>query len=239
MPAHAPDNPVAAQTGNPTVDYTNSGHRLRGVLTPFSVAARRKFYDRFQSAIRPAAEDTILDVGVTPDMSTEDSNYFERWYPYTERITATTIEDASGLEKFFPGLTFVRGDGNRLPFEDKQFDVAFSSAVLEHAGTSEQQRVFLAEMLRVSKRFFLTTPNRWFPMELHTFLPFLHWLPQRTHQSILRRLGQHQWATTETLNLLDEQSLRALFPAGVTPVISSVRSLGFRSHLLAYGESNP
>jgi hypothetical protein len=76
-------------------------------------------------------------------------------------------------------------------------------------------------------------------MELHTFLPFLHWLPQRVHQWIIRRLGQRQWATTETLNLLDERSLRASFPADVTPVVTSVRTFGFRSHLIAYGESHP
>jgi ubiquinone/menaquinone biosynthesis C-methylase UbiE len=136
-------------------------------------------------------------------------------------------------------LTFVLGNGKSLPFEDNQFDIAFSSAVIEHAGTREQQREFVAEILRVSKRFFITTPNRWFPLELHTVLPFLHWLPQRMHQWIIRRLGQSQWATTETLNLLDERSLRALFPADVMPLITTERTFGLRSHLVAYGRSHP
>ena len=26
---------------------------------------------------------------------------------------------------------------------------------------------------------FVTTPNRWFPLEVHTLLPFVHWLPGR------------------------------------------------------------
>lgn len=237
MPGHAPENLLVLESSHQYVDYTNSGHRLRRMFTPFSVGVRRKFYERFQAAISPGADDSILDIGVTPDLSTEDSNYFERWYPYTSRITATSIEDASCLETVFPGLSFFRTDGARLPFDDDQFDVAFSSAVIEHAGTNEQQREFVAEMLRVSKRFFITTPNRWFPLELHTVLPLLHWLPQRAHQWVIRRLGHGQWATTETLNLLDKRSLAALFPAGVTPTISFVRSFGFRSHLIAYGES--
>ena len=166
-------------------------------------------------------------------------NYFERWYPYPEQVTATSIEDASHLKIAHPGLNFVQTSGDKLPFEDRHFDIAFSSAVIEHAGTRDQQRQFLKELLRVSKRFFITTPNRWFPMELHTFLPVLHWLPQRDHQWALRHLGQAPWAITENLNLLDEASLRGLFPKGVVPTISGTRLLGMRSNLVAFGSSIP
>jgi ubiquinone/menaquinone biosynthesis C-methylase UbiE len=237
-PGNTPETLMVVESDDNFVDYTNRGHRFRRMFTPLSVGVRRKFYEQFQKHISPQADDAILDIGVTPDMSTEDSNYFERWYPYTARITATSIEDASCLEAVFPGLNFVRGDGARLPFDDRQFDVAFSSAVIEHAGTTEQQREFVAEMLRVSKRYFITTPNRWFPIELHTVLPLLHWLPQRAHQWIIRRLGQRQWATTDTLNLLGKRSLRALFPPDVMPTMSFVRTFGLRSHLIAFGDSH-
>jgi SAM-dependent methyltransferase len=231
-------NPVTARPdGYDTVDYTNSGRRLRGVLAKFSLVVRRDFYGKFIAEMNPLPGTSILDVGVTPDQTAEDSNYFEQWYPYTEQITATSIEDASCLESQYPGLTFVRTGGDRLPFEDGQFDVAFSSAVIEHVGTREQQQQFLSELMRVSKRFFITTPNRWFPMELHTLLPFVHWLPQRHHQWLLNRTGQAAWAKTENLNLFDESSLRGIFPNGAAPVIAYTRLLGVRSHLIVYGSS--
>lgn len=222
-----------------TIDYTNSERRFRGLITKFALVVRRDFYSMFLATMEPSPDATIIDVGVTPDQSAEDSNYFEKWYPYPEQVTATSIEDASHLKSTYPGLNFVQTAGDQLPFEDRQFDIAFSSAVIEHAGTRDQQRHFLEELLRVSKRFFITTPNRWFPIELHTFLPVLHWLPQRYHQRALRHLGQAPWAKTENLNLLDEASLSALFPRGVVPTISGTRILGVRSNLVAFGSSIP
>jgi len=222
----------------PAVDYTNKEHRLRRVTTGFALRARHRMFESFMESLQPSAATTIVDIGVTPDESTEDSNFLEKWYPYPERITATSIEDASYLESSHPGLTFVRTTGDRLPFDDGQFDIGFSSAVLEHVGDQAHQRRFLDELLRVSKRFFITTPDRRFPVELHTFLPFVHWLPQRHHQRILRALGMTSWARTENLNLLNEHELRALFPAGVVPTIGGPRLLGMRSNLQAFGSSH-
>jgi SAM-dependent methyltransferase len=219
------------------VDYTNSQHRLRRVTTKFALRARRRMYDAFVASLQPSADTTILDVGVTPDQVTEDSNFLEKWYPHAARITATSIEDASHLESKHPGLTFIQTSGEALPFADRQFDIAFSSAVIEHVGDRARQRRFVEEMLRVSKRFFITTPDRRFPIELHTFLPFVHWLPQPQHQRVLRAVGLHSWAKTENLNLLDEHDLRALFPAGVDPEIGGPRLLAMRSNLLAFGSS--
>jgi hypothetical protein len=58
-----------------------------------------------------------------------------------------------------------------------------------------------------------TTPNRRFPIELHTFLPFLHWLPDAQYRGALRLLGQSYFAEVGNLNLLDGSSLLGLFPA--------------------------
>ena len=246
-PGHAASEPrlthpllhAGPETQPDHIDYTNSQHRWRGVITRFNIAGRKKFYQAFMNEMAPTATASILDVGVTPDQSAADSNFFEKWYPHPECITATSIEDASHLADLHPGLTFVQTSGDGLPFEDDQFDIAFSTAVLEHVGDRERQCRFIAELLRVSKRFFITTPNRWYPVELHTYVPFLHWLPQQQHQQILQKLGKEQWATTENLNLLDQRGLRTLFPPGVTPTITGTRLFGLRSNLLAYGASAP
>jgi SAM-dependent methyltransferase len=235
----AHDTPAASSKRQSQIDYTNSQHRWRGVITRFNLAGRQKFYDAFIDSMRPTAQTTILDVGVTPNQTAADSNYFEKWYPHTRQLTATSIEDASHLERTHPGLTFVRTSGDSLPFEDGQFDIAFSTAVIEHVGDRDRQRQFLAELLRVSKRFFLTTPNRWYPVELHTYIPFIHWLPQHHHQRALERLGKRDWATTENLNLLDGKDLLAMFPPDAHPTLSGIRLFGLRSNLIAFGDSQP
>jgi SAM-dependent methyltransferase len=204
-----------------------------------SLRARRLMYSLFERQFRPGPEDDVLDVGVTPDVRLRDSNAFEQFYPFTKRITATSVEDASCLEDVFPGLTFVQTSGPTLPFEDRAFTVAYSSAVLEHVGDRSAQQAFVRELLRVADGFFVAVPNRWFPLELHTMLPVLHWLPRSWHRWILARLGMDFWAQEANLNLLGAGELRALFPAGVPVRIHRHRVLGMTSNLVAYGRSDP
>src|SRR5665213_2406831 len=180
---------MTERTDSIAIDYFSSRHPLRAFASKVALRARRHMYSIFEERIRPARTAKILDVGVTPDQTLPDSNFFENLYPNKQNITATSFEDASNIEERFPGVRFVRTQGSRLPFPDRAFDVVVSFAVLEHAGTRDDQKVFLSELFLVGKRVFLTTPNRWFPVEFHTFLPLLHWLPQPIHQAVLRRLG--------------------------------------------------
>lgn len=222
--------------GENVIDYFGLGSPFLRFKTRQSLRARRAMFDLFVRELGVTASSTVIDVGVTPDRSLEDSNAFERFYPWTNRITATSFEDASVLETEFPGLRFVRTDGVRLPFEDGEFDIAFSSAVLEHVGGEAAQRRYLQELVRVSRQFFLAVPNRWFPLELHTFLPFVHWLPRPWHRGILRVSGR-VWAREENLNLMGARALVRLFPAGTEVTVHKHRLLGMPSNLVAYGRS--
>lgn len=204
---------------------------------PVKLAAyqRRRMFSRFLEEVSIAEEDTILDVGATSDRTYEASNYLEAWYPHKHRVTALGIDDASFLEEQYPGMRFVRASGLDMPFEDRAFDVVHSSAVLEHVGSFENQVRFARECARVARRaIFLTTPNRWFPVEFHTVLPLLHWLPKQTFRAILRSSGMPFFATEENLNLLDAGDLRRI--AGMLPEfdvgVSSVSLGGWPSNLL-------
>jgi SAM-dependent methyltransferase len=226
---------MAEQTQPDSIDYFSSGHPLRGLATKVALRARTAMYDDFMTWAMPTPSDRIIDVGVTPDRELADSNFFERLYPHPAQITATSIEDVSFLEADHPGLRFVQTDGNALPFEDGAFDVAFCSAVLEHVGGEAAQRQFLAELARVARRFYVTTPNRWFPVEVHTFLPLLHWLPKRVHRRLLGLLRMPFWADEANLNLVGADQLRGLFPEGATVEVKRRRLLGFTSNLVARG----
>lgn len=180
---------------------------------PVRIAAhqRRKMYQEFLVQTGVGGADTILDVGATGDRSYDHSNYLEAWYPIKSAITAVGIDDAGFLETVYPGVRFVRADGRALPFADKSFDFVHSSAVLEHVGSSLRQRDFLREAHRVARKgVFLTTPNRWFPVEFHTVLPLLHWLPPPVFRRCLRAMGRDFFALEENLNLLTASGLAGL-----------------------------
>jgi SAM-dependent methyltransferase len=210
--------------------------RLRAIESAASVRSRRNRFDHFMKAVKPQASDLVLDVGVTPDTTRKESNFFEELYPHRDRLTASSVEDASNLENHYPGVRFVRTKGVVLPFDDLQFDVAFSSAVIEHVGDRLQQQRFVSELLRVARCIYILTPSRWFPIDPHTMLPLIHWLPQRYHQQLLRILNQDFWATTEHLNLLSARSLRALFPLSAGVEITALRTLGWPSNLCALAD---
>lgn len=208
------------------------------LASQISVRFREKMFAMFMANMKPDTQDNILDIGVTGDDRYQESNYFERLYPHKIRIVCVGTEDGSYLETKYPGIKFTRIIPQRpLPFKDKEFDIAFSNAVIEHVGNSDNQRAFVNEMLRVSRAFFLTTPNRWFPVEFHTAVPFLHFLPKRIFRKILAALGETYWSKEENLNLLSKKELRALFPKEVKVDIDSVQLLGISTNLVAYGIS--
>jgi Methylase involved in ubiquinone/menaquinone biosynthesis len=173
--------------------------------------ARRKMYQLFLDEVAPSQSEFVLDVGVTSEREYEASNYLEAWLPNKERITAVGLDDASFLETAYPGILFCHADGCELPFRDSAFDVIHSSAVLEHVGGDARQRRFICELARSARRaVFITTPNRWFPIEFHSVLPFVHWLPQSMFRKFLRFIGHADLAEEKNLNLLGRRDVQEL-----------------------------
>ncbi len=192
-----------------------------GVADAISLRSRRRKFALFMETIVPTAETTVLDVGVDDtafgDTASGEAagcatlNFFEELYPWPEQITALGLNEGERFRASYPRVRYVQGDALALPFEDGSFDVVFSNAVIEHVGGPEQQRRFVEESLRVARRAFITTPNRWFPVEVHTRLPFVHWLPEALAHPAYELLRK-PWAKEN--RLLGPGALRDLFPPG-------------------------
>ncbi len=142
-------------------------------------------------------------------------NFFEEHYPWPERITALGLHDGAGFRARYPAIPYTQGDACALPFADGEFDIVFSNAVIEHVGDRERQRQLVSEAVRVGRRVFITTPNRRFPVEAHTRLPVVHWLPDRLAHPAYRAVGK-SFATD--VHLLSKSTLEALFPGRVRVV---------------------
>lgn len=211
---------------------------MRRLASRVSLAVRGQIFHFFMHTMQPNENMLVLDLGVTPDRTLPESNFFEQWYPYTYKIVASSFEDASILVHQYPGLSFVRTGKKELPFADKSFDLVFCSAVLEHAGSQEDQKGLINEILRIGRSFFITTPNRWFPIEFHTILPIIHWFPKSLHRRILHALNLSFWADAQNLNLLCPFSLIQLFPQSCLVHLKKQRLLGLTSNLIVYGTAD-
>lgn len=189
------------------------------VATPRSFAerlvirARDRIYDDFLRLCRPLPGESILDVGVS-DVTGEAANVLERRYPHPERITAVGLGTAEAFRAAFPQVRYQQIEPNQpLPFPDGAFDIATSNAVLEHVGSPEHQRRFAAELLRVGRRVFITVPHRFFPVEHHTAIPFLHWT-DAGFALACRLTGKESWNRPENLILMSRRRLAAAVPPG-------------------------
>jgi len=200
-------------------------------------------YERFTSVVGTRQDYTILDVGVTADRSYSSSNYLEAWHPFRERITAVGIDDASFLKQEYRVLSFVWANVLQLPFRDRSFDVVHSSAVLEHVGNFDNQVRLISECSRVANHaLFMTTPNRWFPVEFHTVLPFVHWLPRSHFRAIMRKTGREFFAEEANLNLMSRNELHRAATAAIDPVawnhrVEVMSLVGWPSNLLLIATS--
>ncbi|MBF0232960.1 MAG: methyltransferase domain-containing protein, partial [Desulfamplus sp.] len=101
------------------------------------------------------------------------------------------------------------GGGERFPFQDKEFSVIHSNAVIEHVGNHERQLDFINEIARCGERFYFSTPAREFLIEIHTNLPIIHWLPKTAFDYLLIKSSK-AWAAGNYMHLLTKTALRKL-----------------------------
>lgn len=172
--------------------------------------SREMKYKQFIDFCKPTGKDLVLDVGVQNREGKDIVNFFEKLYPYKSKITALGIEDLTEFKKRYPKVKAVKYPGKNFPFKDKQFDFVWSNAVIEHVGSTERQELFVNEMIRVAKKkVVFTTPNMWFPVELHTKLPLFHYLPKKICDFFYAILGK-KWATKEYMYLLSKRNIKKL-----------------------------
>ena len=114
----------------------------------------------------------------------------------------------------------------------------FSNSVIEHVGGIERQKQFAAECMRCGQGFFVQTPNKWFPFDTHTLMPFAHWLPQRFFRKLVRfsprfvlfKPDPPDLEDFRNMRLLGRRELQELFPEAE---IIEEKFLGITKSLIA------
>lgn len=170
---------------------------------------RQRKWKRFLDLMTFTTETKILDIGFSDQEYSATDNFLEKNYPYLNQLTALMVEPPNEGPKRYPSVNFVQYDGKIFPFADQSFDICWSNAVIEHVGSAEAQILFLKEIKRVAKVAYLTTPNRFFPIEVHTRTPLLHYLPKPIFDRYLHLTGQ-SWAADDYMYLLSLKDIKKL-----------------------------
>ena len=165
--------------------------------------------------------DDVLDIGSTEDDKNESSNFLIKnlgTYKNIKSISDQTIKSNLFSKVLKKSITDEFTDNE---IKDFQSDLVISNATIEHVGNFENQKKMCRNVINLSKKYFIIlTPNRFHPIEFHTKLPLIHWLPRKLHRSILKFIGFNFFAEEKNLNLCSENDLRLM--------IKSIENLDFK-----------
>ena len=185
--------------------------------TSLATRLRRERFRLFLALVsRLRAPVRILDVGGTP-------RFWQAMEWPQEPGFHITLLNTSGQSVSSPVFSSTVGDARHMPqFADASFDVVFSNSVIEHVGKYDDQRRMAREVRRVGRRYFIQTPNKYFPIEPHFLFPGFQFLPLSLRAWLLnhfdlgwrRRVPSRQdaRAVVASVRLLSRAELIRLFP---------------------------
>ena len=182
---------------------------------------------------------SICDVGTTEDSSNKSSNFLIK--SFTNIKTKNSITDQLIKDDFFQNKIQASITSDLQPVEVDQLksDMSLSSATIEHVGCRDNQKKMIENMLNLSKKYIvITTPNKFHPIEFHTKLPLLHYLPEIIYRPLLNLIGYSYFSKIENLNLLSIDDLSKILNlfSNIKYKIVKIKLFGFTSNLLAICE---
>ena len=177
----------------------------------------------------------ILDVG-------GEAIYWDIAKDYlSERNVHVTLLNLTKESAPGPQFSSVKGDATELDHvPDMAYDLVHSNSVIEHVGNWQAMVTMARHVRRLAPRYFVQTPNFWFPIEPHVREPFFHWLPEQVRCHILmsfdigfaphRQTVDHAMRDVQSMTLLDRLQFAALFPDAQ---MHTERVLGLPKSLMA------
>ena len=149
------------------------------LFSKLSYVSRKRKLEMFYEVMNPTNKTRMLDVGAEVSPQGDRGLQLIDSYKWKKNISVVNYspEHVDNIKNCYPEVDAVQGDACNLPWLDKHFDVVYSNAVIEHVGDFNKQKKMASEIMRVGKKWFVTTPNKRYPFEFHMRLPFVTWLP--------------------------------------------------------------
>lgn len=199
---------------------------------------RLEIVDIINIKINDFMVEDVLDIGTTEDSENESSNLIVKNLKNIKLFKSLSNQRIKS--KFFSKIKqkSITDSFTNDEINDFKSDLVISSAVIEHVGNNQNQIKMIDNMSRLSKKLFiLTTPNRGYPLDFHTKIPFLHWLPKKLHRKILKLIGLNFFSNEENLNLLTKNNLKYfLNKLKIKYEIIDLKLFGFTSNFIVIGK---
>jgi hypothetical protein len=158
----------------------------------------------------------ILDLGGT-------TFFWERLGLANSKKVKVVILNLSLQASSFDNMECVVGNVTDLnSFPKRNFDIVFSNSVIEHLFSYENQQKMASNIMSLSNRVFIQTPNYYFPVEPHFMFPFFQYLSKKLKMYLVLHfsLGSYPVMSddeaaekaVEEIKLLRPGQMRLLFP---------------------------
>ena len=179
---------------------------------------------------------SLLDIGTTEDSSADSSNIFCKMLNNIKIHKSVSNQKITNKRFKRCIKKSITSKFSKETIKTFKSDLIISSATIEHVGSFKNQIAKVKNMISLSEKYFIiTTPNRFYPIELHTKFLFLHWLPKSLFRKILRFFNMNYFAEEKNLNLLSKSDLKKIlniFSRKIDYKIYNIYFLGFVSNFL-------
>jgi ubiquinone/menaquinone biosynthesis C-methylase UbiE len=195
---------------------------IRNLSTALHRRFRRFRYETIHALIKLSERPP----GFVLDLGGGSASFFAALYPHPEEIILLEVEYALACKAKarLPTLNVIVADGQKLPFARQSLSMTVCNSVIEHVDDPGQ---LASEIQRVSRCFFVQTPNGRFPVETYSFItiPFYNQLPGTTLKRLLCALFGGNFDYISSVRYLSETRLNQLFPQAT---IHYEKSLGLK-----------
>ena len=180
-----------------------------------------------------------LDIGTTNDIQNYHSNYLIK---NLKNIKIYKSISNQKIDSNFFIKTLNKSILEKFSIDEisnYRSDLVLSNATIEHVGSFANQLLMISNIIALTKKnFILITPNRSHPIDFHTQIPFIHWLPKKIHRKILSLIGLKFYSREENLNLLSTSDLINLLNNfdNIEYEIRYINFLGFKSNCIIFGK---
>jgi hypothetical protein len=148
--------------------------------------ARLKRWHQFAAAFPDVSERTVLDLG-------GDARAWRLAPVRPAKVILLNIYEQEVEEDW---MTALVGDACDPEQKLPEADIVYSNSVIEHVG-GHWRRQHFAKAVRSTPRYWVQTPNRYFPIEPHFMMPWVQHLPYSAQRALIAHwpLGNYREVT--------------------------------------------